>query len=69
MKNILASLLVLGTLSIGLMGCSYGGAAGIGTDKVVVLRNDGFLFGILRKAYVCQVAAEGLRACNNAESP
>jgi hypothetical protein len=69
MKNILASLLVIGSISAALMGCGYGGAAGIGTDKVVVLRNDGFLFGALRKAMVCKVAENGLAGCQENETP
>jgi hypothetical protein len=69
MKNFLASFVVIGSLATGLMGCAYGGAAGIGTDKVVVLRNDGFLFGALRKAVVCKVAENGLTACQENETP
>jgi hypothetical protein len=69
MKNILASLLVVGTFAGALMGCSYGGAAGIGADKVVVLRNDSFLFGALRKAVVCKVAENGLTGCQENETP
>ncbi|MCC6559621.1 MAG: hypothetical protein IT372_42435 [Polyangiaceae bacterium] len=69
MKKILGSLLVLGTLSGALMGCGYGSMVAIGTDKVVILRNDGFLFGALRKAFVCKVAENGLASCGDNESP
>jgi len=68
MKKILGSLLVVGTL-VGATGCGYGSAVAIGTDKVVILRNDGFLFGALRKAFVCKVAENGLASCADNESP
>ena len=41
-------------MTSGLTGCSYGGVAASG-DKVVITRNDGFLFGVLRKVYVCKI--------------
>jgi hypothetical protein len=41
----------------------------VGADKAVVARNDAFLFGILRKVYVCKVADSGLTACQSNESP
>ena len=56
---------VLGTISTG---CSYAGVATAG-DKAVVARNDNFLFGILRKVYVCKVADGGLTACQSNENP
>ncbi len=56
---------LLGAVS---MGCSYGGAAASG-DKVVVLRNDSFLFGALRTAYVCKITDAGLAGCSEGESP
>ncbi|HHH10963.1 MAG TPA: hypothetical protein ENK23_02680 [Sorangium sp.] len=49
-------------------GCAYGGAAADG-GKVVVLRNDSFLFGALRSAYVCQITDGGLTNCNENEAP
>jgi hypothetical protein len=68
MKNVLGLLLVgafLGTT----VGCtSYAGAASAG-DKVVVASNNGFLFGVFRKVYVCKVTDKGLTACGNNESP
>ena len=42
--SVLAAFTVAGALS---MGCAYGGVSGVGADKVVIARNDGFLFGIL----------------------
>ncbi len=49
-------------------GCAYGGVAGVG-DKVVITRNDAFLFGVLRKVYVCKVADSGVSDCQTNESP
>ncbi|HVK63415.1 MAG TPA: hypothetical protein VM694_03015 [Polyangium sp.] len=58
MKKTLGFLLAVGVLG----GCSYGGIATVG-DKVVITRNDLFLFGALRKVYVCKVADRGLTDC------
>ena len=69
MKKICASLMAMGLLAGVLGGCAYGGAAAIGTDKVVVLRNDAFLFGALRKAFVCRVSDSGLASCAANEAP
>ena len=55
-------------LSLSVMGCSYAGLATSG-DKVVVLKNNMFLFGMLRKSYVCKVTESGLSNCNSSESP
>ena len=51
-----------------IMGCGYGGAAASG-DKVVIARNDGFLFGALRTVFVCKITDKGLTACADNESP
>jgi hypothetical protein len=56
-------------LAVGSTGCAYGGVSGSGADKVVIARNDGFLFGILRKVFVCKVADSGVTACADSESP
>jgi len=50
------------------MGCAYGGAAASG-DKVVIARNDSFLFGALRTVFVCKITDKGLTACADNESP
>lgn len=63
----LAVLTVVGTL-FG-TGCAYGGVAAVDSDTVVVLRNDGFLFGLLRKALVCDVGASGLQNCVSGVDP
>ena len=67
MKSVLGLMLVA-ALGVTATGCGYGGAAASG-DKVVVLRNDGFLFGALRNAYVCKIPDGGLTSCQSAESP
>jgi len=64
MKKLIAVLFVVATLG----GCSYGGVAMSG-DTAVVVRNDMFLFGALRKAYVCKVTPTGLAQCVVSESP
>ena len=64
--SVLAALTVAGALS---MGCAYGGVSGVGGDKVVIARNDAFLFGILRKVFVCKVADTGVSACAEGDSP
>jgi hypothetical protein len=50
-------------------GCSYGSIATAGNDKVVITRQDGFLFGILRKVFVCKVTDGGATACAEGTSP
>ena len=56
-------------LVIALSSCAYGGVATIGKEHVVVSRNDGFLFGALRKVYVCKATPAGLKNCEAEESP
>lgn len=69
MKKVLGLVLTLGALASALSGCAYGDMAAVGTDKVVVMRNDMFLFGALRKAFVCKITDGGLSTCGSAESP
>ncbi len=66
-RNVLILMFVLALLGTG---CSYAGVA-MSADgkKAVVLRNDGFLFGALRKAYVCDVTDGGLTNCQQAAKP
>lgn len=68
MKRLIA-LLALASLTAPLAGCAYGGVTALGTDKVVVLRNDAFLFGALRKAFVCKASEKGLSGCESDEAP
>ena len=69
MKKLLAVVLLAGVSGSVLGGCSYGGVAAVGTDKVVVAKNNAFLFGILNKIYVCKVADTGVSACASADAP
>jgi len=51
-------------------GCSYGMIATTQDgSKVVITRQDGFLFGALRKVFVCKVADGGVAGCGESESP
>ena len=68
MKKIILGAIAAGILATSATGCGYAGAGASG-DKVVVARNDGFLFGILRKVYVCKISDAGLSACNDSEAP
>ncbi len=54
-----------------LAACSYGTAVAVGKnrDRVMILRNDHFLFGALRQAYVCKASDAGLVDCQKQESP
>jgi len=69
MKKVLGTLMALGVLSGVLGGCAYGDMAAVGTDKVVIMRQDSFLLGALRKAFVCKIADGGLTSCATNESP
>lgn len=66
-KLVLALVLSFAALTAA-SGCGYAGVAAAG-DAVVVTRNDWFLFGLLRKTYVCKITPVGLTQCANAESP
>jgi hypothetical protein len=68
MKKIILAALAMGILATAGTGCGYAGVGAAG-DKAVVARNDGFLFGILRKVYVCKISDAGLSACNDSEAP
>ncbi len=68
MKKIVGMLMALGVMASAMGGCSYGAIAVAG-DKVVVLRQDAFLFGALRKAFVCKVGDSGLTGCAANEAP
>ncbi len=63
-------LAVLAILASSLLGaCAYQTVAPIGGKTVVITRNDLFLFGALRKVYVCQVTPTGLQRCAEGENP
>jgi hypothetical protein len=48
--------------------CAYGGVASTPDGTVVIVRNDFFLFGLLRKVYVCKNAGAGL-TCTETSAP
>jgi hypothetical protein len=68
MKSVWSVLIAAGLLSVFVMGCSYEAVAVAG-DKAVVLRNNAFLFGAFRRAYVCKITDAGLTDCNRVEDP
>jgi hypothetical protein len=67
-KARLAAVSVLAAIGLSLVGCSYGGTTASG-DNAVITRNDMFLFGALRKVYVCKVTEGGLSGCREGEAP
>jgi hypothetical protein len=60
--------LVLAIASTTAAGCGYSGIATVG-DQVVITRNDGILFGLLRKVYVCDVTPMGVTNCQSSSAP
>jgi hypothetical protein len=68
MKKMIAGVLAVAALSSAVTGCAYAGVATSG-DKAVILRNDGFLYGLLRKAFVCKIADGGLQNCADSDTP
>ena len=64
MKKLIFAALAACTLA----GCAYSGV-GVSGDKAVIARNDVFLFGMLRKVYVCKVTDGGLTGCSTADNP
>ena len=70
MNKVMGFVLAAALAAPALSGCAYGGVGATSDgSKVVITRNDSFLFGILRKAFVCKVADSGVTACNSADSP
>ncbi len=69
MKKALGLILAVATAAP-LSGCSYGMIATTQDgSKVVITRNDMFLYGALRKVFVCKVADGGAAGCAESESP
>lgn len=66
MKTIFALLFVAASF---VSGCAYAGVAATSDGRVVIARNDGFLYGLLRKVFVCNVGPTGVTNCQSAESP
>ncbi len=69
MKKLTCFLFAASVIASSASGCAYGAIATAGNDKVVITRQDGFLFGILRKVFVCKVADSGVSNCQANEAP
>ena len=67
-KILKKSLLALCVVTLA-SGCAYGSIAALGGKYVVVTVNDSFLFGALKKVYVCQATPTGLTNCAAHDSP
>ena len=70
MKKVMGFVLAAALAAPALTGCAYGGVAATqdGT-KAIITRNDAFLFGILRKVFVCKVDAAGVQGCAEGDAP
>ncbi len=70
MNKVMGFVLAAAIAAPALSGCGYGGVAATQDgSKVVITRNDGFLFGILRKVFVCKVSDGGATSCAEGDSP
>ena len=70
MKKVMGFVLAAAIAAPALSGCAYGGIATTQDgSKAIVTRNDAFLFGILRKVFVCKVDAGGVQSCAESDSP
>ena len=67
MRKVVAMAVLAGFVSAA-SGCTYAGVA-MTPNKAVIARNDSFLFGLLRKVYVCEVTDNGLASCASKDSP
>jgi hypothetical protein len=67
-KRLSAVVLLAATLGTGavMSGCAYGGVAAAPDGSIVITRNDMFLFGALRKVFVCKVAGSTLNCAETA---
>ncbi len=68
MKKLFGAAIAAGLLATS-FGCAYGGVATTADGKVVIARNDGFLFGVMRAVYVCKVTDTGVTSCAASEAP
>ena len=65
LKALFATALLIATLG----GCAYTGAAYAGDNKVVILRSDFFLYGLMRKVFLCEVTEIGIANCMENQNP
>lgn len=68
MKKLMGLILVT-TLATSTVGCAYAPGGVTADNKVVIVKNVGFLFGILNKIFVCNVTPGGLAGCAAGEAP
>ena len=68
MKKLIVALSAVAILASIAPACHYGDVA-VENGKAVVVRQDDFLYGILRKVFVCEVSDAGLANCASGESP
>ena len=61
----ISAIAILGTIA---PACHYG-AVDVSDGKAVVVRQDDFLYGMLRKIFVCEVSDAGLANCASGENP
>ena len=66
MKKVMGFAVVV---AMALGACAYGGVGVTADGKAVVAKNDGFLFGLMRNIYVCNVTPGGLTGCQASEHP
>jgi hypothetical protein len=57
------AVLLCALMALPTAGCSYGGMAVHANGKLYLARNDGFLFGALRKVYECTPDGAGNMTC------
>jgi len=49
--------------------CTYAPGGVTADGKVVIAKNDGFLFGLLGKVFVCNVTPGGVTGCVAGDAP
>ena len=65
MKRLLLGVVLASSMSA----CAYA-PGGVSADgHAVIVKNNGFLFGIFNKVFVCKVTEGGLQGCVAGESP
>ena len=68
MKKLIVALSAIAILGTVVPACSYGDVA-VDGGKAVIVRQDDWLYGMLRKVFVCEVSDAGLANCANGENP
>jgi len=62
-----ALLVLAGVATLG--GCAYTSPGVVAGDRIVLPKNDYFLFGVFREVYVCKVTDGGVTDCRASENP